>query len=98
VPFGNLIEKNLIEVGEFLYSKDKKFKAQILSDASIICNDEVGSIHKVSSLILKKPSNNGWTFWNIERENILVSIDIIRTEYAIKYLGTKKKQNQLFEN
>lgn len=98
VPFGNLIEKNLIEVGEFLYSKDKKFKAQILSDASIICNDEVGSIHKVSSLILKKPSNNGWTFWNIERENKLVSIDTIRNEYAVKYLGTRKKQNQLFEN
>lgn len=96
VPFGNLIEKNLIDVGEFLYSKDKKFKAQVLSDASIIFNGEVGSIHKISSLILNKPSNNGWTFWYVERDNELVSIDLIRNEYAIKYLGTRKKQNQLF--
>ncbi len=87
VPFGNLIEKNIILIGDFLFSKDKKFKAQVLSDASIVCNNEAGSIHKVSAKIQGKSNNNGWTFWSIERDNQLVTIDSLRQEYANKYLN-----------
>jgi DNA modification methylase len=86
VSFGNLIESGFIKVGEDLYSKDEKIKAKILADGSIIYNDLVGSIHKVSAKILNKSSNNGWTFWYVKRGENLVSIDELREEYRKKFL------------
>ena len=86
VPFGNLIESGFIEIGQKLYSKDKKYEAIINADASIICNDIVGSIHRVSAEIQSKASNNGWTYWYIENGNGMVSIDEIRMEYSDKFL------------
>lgn len=52
VPFGNLIEKGYVKIGENLFSKDGKISAQVLADSSISYNGEVGSIHKVSANIL----------------------------------------------
>ena len=86
VPFGNLIESGFIEVGQKLFSKDKKFEAVVNADASIICNDVIGSIHSVSKQILNKPSNNGWTYWFIENGKSMKSIDEIRMDYCSKFL------------
>jgi len=86
VSFGNLIEKGYIKIGEFLYSKDGKYKACVLADASILHNDIVGSIHKVSAKVLGKENNNGWTYWYLRREGKLISIDQLRYEYEKKYL------------
>jgi len=71
VPFGNLMENDFIKVGEYLYSKDKKHKAKILANATLISNDKSGSIHRLSAELLGKTSNNGWTFWFVEREEKL---------------------------
>ncbi|TAD99262.1 MAG: site-specific DNA-methyltransferase [Bacteroidetes bacterium] len=90
VPFGNLIESNLIKIGEFLYSKDRKQKAQVQADTTILWNEKVGSIHKISCEILNKPSNNGWKYWFVERKNKLFCIDNLRTEYVESFLGNKK--------
>ncbi len=88
VPFGNLIESKLINVGDYLYAKDQKYKARILADATLRWNDIVGSIHKVSAGILNKVSNNGWTYWYIkDKKNNLILIDKIRDEYIKKYLS-----------
>lgn len=81
VPFGTLIEAGKIKVGEFIYSKDEKYKARVLADASINSDDITGSIHKVSAHIFNKESNNGWTFWYVKRNNKMVSIDELREEY-----------------
>lgn len=86
VPFGNLIEKGFIEAGEYLYSKDGKYKALVLVDASITYNGETGSIHKISAKILNREKNNGWSFWYVLRNNKLISIDELRLEYAEKFL------------
>lgn len=97
VPFGNLIEKEFIKIGEYLFSHDKKYQVQVLSDASLQWNEEIGSIHKISSLILKKPSNNGWKFWYIERDGELILIDSLRTIYINTYINTyinKKRINE----
>lgn len=88
VPFGNLIEKGFIRIGEFLYSKDKKNKAQVSSDASLLWNEETGSIHKISAKILKKENNNGWSFWYVIRQDRLVSIDELRHNYEKVFLKT----------
>lgn len=86
VPFGHLIDKGYIKIGEFLYSKDKKNKAIVLADSSIDSNGESGSIHKISAYLLNKTNNNGWSYWYIERNGMLVSIDSLRYDYQNKYL------------
>ena len=86
VPFGNLIEVGLIEAGDFLYSKDKKYKAKILANATLEWGHEAGSIHKLSASILGKTSNNGWTFWHAPYKNGWVLLDELRNQYIKKYL------------
>jgi DNA modification methylase len=86
VPFGNLIEIQVINISEYLFSKDKQHKAQVLADGSLKYQDEVGSIHKISAKILEKPANNGWDFWYVEREGNLKSINDLRDEYIEKFL------------
>ncbi|MDR1005615.1 MAG: site-specific DNA-methyltransferase [Bacteroidales bacterium] len=96
VPFGNLIEKGYIKIGEIIYSKDGKIQAQVQADTTINSNGIVGSIHKVSATLLKKDSNNGWTFWYIKQNNTLISIDVLRYDYENKFLKTRNKDLNLF--
>lgn len=91
VPFGTLIENGFIKAGENLYSKNKKYKAEVLANATIVSNGKSGSIHKVSAELLGKTSNNGWTFWYVERNDKLKSIDELRNEYIDKYITLKGK-------
>jgi len=101
VPFGNLIEKGYVKIGEYLYSKDEKHKAQVQADDSILLKDEVvGSIHKISAKILNKENYNGWTFWYIKRGNKLISIDQLRHDYENKFLkSSSSAYNEIqFEN
>lgn len=86
VPFGSLIGNKFIEVGEFLYSKDEKYKVAILSDSSLRYKDVVGSIHKVSATILGKPANNGWEYWYVKRDDKLISINQLREEFIKKHI------------
>jgi site-specific DNA-methyltransferase (adenine-specific)/modification methylase len=100
VPFGNLIEKGLVKIGEKIYSKDKKFYATVLANASIETDEGfVASIHKVSATFLKKQSNNGWKFWYVVRDKKMISIDQLREQYIKTYLNGKevKKQQELFQ-
>ena len=92
VPFGSLIEKGYVKIGEYLYSKDKKFFAQVNADATLSKDEITGSIHSVSAAILKKISNNGWSYWYVKRENKLISIDELRYDYERKFLKTNKKE------
>lgn len=92
VAFGLLVGKGLIPIGSVLYSKDKKYSAVVLADGSLDRNGEVASIHKISANILSKPSNNGWKYWFVERNNKMLCIDDIRIEYAEKYMGFREKK------
>ncbi len=85
VPFGNLVEKGYIQIGENLFSKDGKYKAQVQADGSLVYGEITGSIHKVSSTILNKESNNGWTFWYVKRQDGMICIDELRCDYEIKF-------------
>jgi site-specific DNA-methyltransferase (adenine-specific)/modification methylase len=90
VSFGNLIEKGYIKIGETLFSRDEKHTAIVLADASLQSKDLVGSIHKVSATLLKKENNNGWSFWYVKRDGIMLSIDELRHHYEKKYHPEKK--------
>jgi site-specific DNA-methyltransferase (adenine-specific)/modification methylase len=86
VPFGNLIAYGYIEIGQALYSRDRKQKAIVQADSSLVFKDAVGSIHKVSAGILGRASNNGWDYWYIDRDGELISIDRLRQDYRRKMI------------
>jgi site-specific DNA-methyltransferase (adenine-specific)/modification methylase len=94
VPFGNLVEKGYIKIGETLFSKDTKHTAIVLADSSLQSGELVGSIHKVSAGLLKKENNNGWSFWYVKRNDKLLSIDELRYHYEKKY-HTNKKDSEI---
>ena len=86
VPFGSLIETGFIKVGDYLYSKNKEYKARILANGTLEWNKMAGSIHKISAAILGKTANNGWTFWYVSQNGDLVLLDELRNLYIKKYL------------
>ncbi len=87
VPFGALIEREYIEVGEEIYSKDMKEKGIINANSSIEYEGIVGSIHQISAHILGRKANNGWNYWYVKRDDKLVSIDYLRKKYAEEELN-----------
>jgi len=72
-----------------------KYSAKVQADSSINYNGNVGSIHKISALILNKDSSNGWSFWYIKRNDKLISIDDLRYDYEQKFY--KKQSNYCVE-
>lgn len=81
VPFGNLLGAGMIVDGETLYSKDKRMSATVLANATLVSGEIKGSIHSVSAALLGKPSFNGWSYWFVERDGRLISIDDLRKLY-----------------
>lgn len=100
VPFGSLVEKGFVKIGEYLYSKDGKHKSQVMADSSLIYENETGSIHKISAKILKKENHNGWSYWYVNKGDNLISIDQLRLDYENKFLKSKSSvYNEIqFEN
>mgnify|MGYP003340854016 CR=1 FL=1 len=45
---------------------------------TIAAGETKGSIHKVGAAVQHAPTCNGWTFWHIERDGVLVPIDTLR--------------------
>ena len=89
IPFGCLMENQYIKAGDFLYSKNREYQAEILGDASLKSNIGVGSIHSLSAKILNKESNNGWYFWYIDRGSKLIQINDLREKFRNSYLDIK---------
>ncbi len=64
VPFIQIVETGLINVGAVLRLKSKTPTTAIVhADATISANGHRGSIHKVGSLCLGTPTCNGWINW-----------------------------------
>ena len=67
IPFGNLVESGLLEVGQTLYFAKNGVKAKVLANGHLKCNGEVGSIHALAKSLTGAPSN-GWDLWLYEDE------------------------------
>jgi modification methylase len=78
IPFGNLIERGFIKVGETLYDPSHRIAARVRADGSIACKDNSGSIHKIGAHVQGAEACNGWTFWHVQRGPNLVPIDLLR--------------------
>ncbi|WP_380055796.1 site-specific DNA-methyltransferase [Falsihalocynthiibacter sp. SS001] len=80
VPFGQLVERGMLQPGEELYSMNKRHKVKVRADGTLIGDDVKGSIHQVGAALEGAPSCNGWTYWCYKREGKQVPIDLLRQQ------------------
>ena len=78
IPFGWLVEQGLLDPGTILYGPDRRLRAKVRADGTLITSDFKGSIHQVGAHLQGAPSCNGWSFWHLDVEGKPVSIDILR--------------------
>ena len=80
VPFGQLVERGMLNPGETLTSFNNRHSAKVRADGTLICKDAKGSIHQVGAHLEGAPSCNGWTYWCFKRDGQSVSIDVLRQQ------------------
>ena len=86
VPFGALVERGWISVGDKIFDQKRRFSAQVCADGTLKAvkkfkgKDATGTIHTLGAQLQEAPSCNGWTFWHIERDGKDVVIDELRTK------------------
>ncbi len=78
VPFGNVLERGLLQPGDILYDSRARYQAKVRADGTLVATDIRGSIHQVGAKLQGLPSCNGWTFWHFQHDNELMPIDILR--------------------
>jgi modification methylase len=81
VPFGVLVESGLIVPGTLLTDAKKRWSARVLADASVEHGHQQGSIHKIGAAVQGAPACNGWTFWHVDKDGILLPLDALRQAY-----------------
>lgn len=88
IPFGTLLERGFLRPGDILCDEKQRYSAQVRSDASLSAQDGVkGSIHKVGAAVQGATACNGWTFWHVERDGEILSIDSFRQELRAELFG-----------
>ena len=78
VAFSSVVEAGLARPGEQLVDAGRRHSALIRADGALAAGPAVGSIHKIGALVQGLPACNGWTFWHIERDGQLTSINDLR--------------------
>jgi modification methylase len=80
IPFGNLVERGLLQPGELLVDAGRRFAARVRADGTLISAEHRGSIHLVGARVQGAPACNGWAFWHVVRHGRLVLIDELRQQ------------------
>jgi len=75
-----LVERGMLRPGEELYSMNKRHKAKVRADGTLIGDDIKGSIHQVGAHLEGAPSCNGWTYWCFKKDGKKVPIDLLRQQ------------------
>ena len=78
IPFGRLLENDLLHPGAVLTDKKGKYFAMVRADGSLICGAHTGSIHKVGALVQGLDACNGWTYWHYDNQGTREPIDALR--------------------
>ena len=81
VAFGALVETGMIQPGTELTDLGRRHRARVQADGSLAMDARTGSIHQIGAAAQGAPACNGWTFWHVEAEGGLVSIDAMRQAY-----------------
>jgi len=85
VPFGQVVERGLLNPGEILVSARGK-TAKVRADGTLISRDTRGSIHQVGAALEGAPSCNGWTYWHFKRDGNTIPIDLLRQQIRAEML------------
>jgi modification methylase len=80
VPFGQLVERGMLNPGEVLTSLNGRHRAKVRADGTLIASDAKGSIHQVGAALEGAPSCNGWTFWGFKKDGKTIPIDLLRQQ------------------
>ena len=80
VPFGQVVERGLIEPGTVLTDPRGKMAAKVRADGTLVARDFTGSIHKVGAHVQGAEACNGWTFWHLDMNGKRVPIDLFRQQ------------------
>ena len=79
IPFGNLLDNGMLEIGSKLHDINKKHNAIIRADGSLFADKKFeGSIHTVGAKLQGHNACNGWQYWHYEKNGELVSINKLR--------------------
>ena len=78
IPFGRLLENDLLKPGAVLTDKKGKHFAMVRADGSLVSGPHTGSIHKVGALVQGLDACNGWTYWYFEKDGERAPIDELR--------------------
>ncbi|MGB0958678.1 MAG: site-specific DNA-methyltransferase [Halocynthiibacter sp.] len=80
VPFGQLVERGMLQPGDELLSMNGRHRAKVRADGTLIAHDQRGSIHQVGAALEGAPSCNGWTYWSYKRDGQRMPIDLLRQQ------------------
>jgi modification methylase len=83
VAFGALVATGMLAPGTELFDRQRRWKATVRADGSIVSGGEAGSIHGVGKTLQGAPSCNGWMFWHIEHEGQVRPVDALRQLYLL---------------
>jgi len=78
VPFGNVLEAGLLDIGAELTDSKGRHTAIVRADGSLEVDGHSGSIHKMGAHVQGIDACNGWTYWHIDRGNGREPIDVLR--------------------
>ncbi|MEI9989629.1 MAG: site-specific DNA-methyltransferase [Rhizomicrobium sp.] len=78
IPFGWVVERGLLPPGTVLHGTQKRHRAKVRADGTLVTADATGSIHQMGAHVQGLDACNGWTFWQYEHNGALVPIDVLR--------------------
>jgi modification methylase len=78
IPFGQVVERGLLRVGDTLTNARGATPARIRADGTLIAGQARGSIHQVGAAVQGAPSCNGWAYWHFETDGARAPIDLLR--------------------
>lgn len=85
IPFGSFVENGMLPPGSILYDRQRRLKATIAPDGTLVSGKHRGSIHKLGATLTNAASCNGWTFWHFERGCEWLPLDTLRQEsYSLR--------------
>ncbi|MBL6936239.1 MAG: site-specific DNA-methyltransferase [Alphaproteobacteria bacterium] len=80
IPFGWVVERGLLPPGTVLHGTQKRHRAKVRADGTLVTADATGSIHQMGAHVQGLDACNGWTFWQYENEGKLIPIDVLRQQ------------------
>lgn len=89
VPFGQIVERGLLNPGDELTSANKRYVARVRPDGTLIAHSAEGSIHRVGAILEGAPSCNGWSYWHFKKDGQFIPIDYFRQQARIQNLNAK---------